>query len=202
MPLFHRWLLHSGRAFSGACVLSTFAAFVTGPIQAAEIWDGPTIVFTRPANVSSLDPVYQDRITDNVWIARDLFKGIFNAASEGEYQSFVSPAGTEWADGQLADYASLTYQAWQLWNEGDPPGIMIGKEAVLHLIADDIYLSIKFLSWGGPTGGGAFSYERSTFAVPEPASATLLIATGAVIWVSAKRRSQGSAVRRYSETSR
>jgi hypothetical protein len=32
---------------------------------------------------------------------------------------------------------------------------------VLHLIADDVYISIKFTSWAtGKTGG--FAYERST----------------------------------------
>lgn len=38
---------------------------------------------------------------------------------------------------------------------------MVGKSAVLHLIPNDIYLDIKFLSWG-QAGGGGFSYQRST----------------------------------------
>ena len=45
---------------------------------------------------------------------------------------------------------------------------------MLHLISDDIYLSIKFTSWGGSSGG--FSYNRSTPAVPEPSSAVLILA--------------------------
>ncbi len=41
-----------------------------------------------------------------------------------------------------------------------------GRNMVIHLITDDIYIDIKFLSWtpgGGDTSGlGGFSYERST----------------------------------------
>jgi hypothetical protein len=33
---------------------------------------------------------------------------------------------------------------------------------VVHLITDDIYIDIKFLSWTSGGAGGGFSYERST----------------------------------------
>ena len=40
---------------------------------------------------------------------------------------------------------------------------MVGKNYVVHLITDNIYIDLKMLSWqqGGGNGGG-FSYERST----------------------------------------
>jgi hypothetical protein len=62
---------------------------------------------------------------------------------------------------------------------------MIGKDAVLHLIADDIYLDIKFLSWTAG-GGGGFSYERST--VPEPSSLILLAALAGSVVMTRPRR--------------
>ena len=40
---------------------------------------------------------------------------------------------------------------------------MVGKNYVIHLITDDIYIDLKILSWSsGQNGGGGFSYERST----------------------------------------
>jgi len=39
---------------------------------------------------------------------------------------------------------------------------MIGRGAVIHLVDEDIYLDIRFLSWTQSRGGGGFSYERST----------------------------------------
>jgi len=45
---------------------------------------------------------------------------------------------------------------------------MVGQPAVLHLVSENIYLSITFTSWGGV--GGSYSYDRSTpsVSVPEP----------------------------------
>lgn len=38
---------------------------------------------------------------------------------------------------------------------------LVGKNMVLHLVEDNIYISIKFTSWSSGTKGG-FAYERST----------------------------------------
>ena len=61
---------------------------------------------------------------------------------------------------------------------------MVGRPAVVHLITEDIYFSVDFLSWGGRSGG--FSYERSTLSVPEPSSSILAL-TGGVFLVCARR---------------
>ena len=37
---------------------------------------------------------------------------------------------------------------------------MVGREAVVHLISENIYLAIKFTFWN--SHGGGFSYQRST----------------------------------------
>ncbi len=130
--------------------------------MAATIWDGPVITFSETTTDTTL-PMNQDRITDNVWITRGASQGIFNAKTETFFTHFLSPTNTAWADGTLADFASLTYTDWNTWAKnihGGPRGT-VGVDAVVHLISDDIYLGIKFTSWGG-FGTWLFSYERTT----------------------------------------
>lgn len=120
---------------------------------------------TDPTQVSN-----QDRLTPKVWITRAARQGIFNAAQETNYTHNFSPADTEWANGTLANSASLTYTNWEDWNGRNPPS-MVGQPAVMHLISEDIYVAVTFTFWG-QSGSGGFAYQRST-APPPPASARL-----------------------------
>jgi len=154
----------------------------------ATIWTGPKTTFSKSAFADPTDPANQDRITDNVWITRANVAGIYNAKTETNYQFFHSPADTEWAFGTTADIGSLTFADWQTWIDSNPPSLP-GQDAVLHLISDDIYLDIKFLSWGkGSTAGGSFSYERSTSPVPEPTSTALILAGTSFLLILYQRR--------------
>ena len=54
-----------------------------------------------------------------------------------------------------------TLYAWPIGVLVDKPKDVIDKELVLHLLEDDIYLTVKFKSWSQGKKGG-FSYERST----------------------------------------
>ena len=130
------------------------------PCGARTVWTGPTITFTKPDYADWTLPENQDRMTDNVWITRKVTQGIFNIAQEAGY-SFASPVDTEWAYGYAADYRDLTFAPWIVWNGQFPPG-MVGEEAVVHLITDDIYIDIMFTSWTAFGQGGGFSYERSS----------------------------------------
>ena len=128
------------------------------------ILTGPTTTFTRPDGLGvnwSLTE-NQDRITDIVWITRASNKGIFNIYSETVYAVTASPADTEWAYGTTANIG-ITFSDWETTVGGNPPS-MVGRDMVLHLITDDIYIDLKFLSWAtGKSGGsGGFSYIRST----------------------------------------
>ena len=148
------------RALTGG----TFIVIATlSPLtHAATVWTGPTITYTQPGSDPTL-PENQDRLTDNVWLTRGATHGLFNAKTEDAFVTNFSPQDTEWADGTTADYASLTYTNWNAWTKdihGGPPNV-IGINAVVHLISEDIYLDVKFTSW--PSGGGGlFAYERST----------------------------------------
>ena len=139
--------------------------------------DRTNYTFTEAPGSNPSLPASQDRLTGNVWLTRGTSQGLFNAATEGGFTHFLSPQGTEWADGSLANYATLSYNNWNTWAKGVHAGPLstVGVNAVLHLIPDDIYLSIRFTSWNsGGTGG--FSYIRSTpTVVPEPVTAVLLL---------------------------
>lgn len=129
--------------------------------NAQTVWNGLTITFTKASGVSTTSAAGQDKITNNVWLTRDVAEGLFNIASETGYtKRGTSPQGTEWAYGDLSNYSKLTYKTWEGWNGKNPPG-MVNSAAVLHLIADNIYIGITFKSWGG-SGTGSFSYQRTT----------------------------------------
>ncbi|MFO1512197.1 MAG: PQQ-dependent sugar dehydrogenase [Verrucomicrobiota bacterium] len=143
---------HTNNLLIGLCL-----AALSGPlnVHAATIWTGPSIIRGNADGV--------DQITPNVGITRGGLQGIYNSSQEGGFTHFLSPKDTEWADGTTATYNTLTYTDWNTWakiTHGGPAGT-IGVNAVVHLISDDIYLDIKFLSWGV---GGPYSYERSTSA--------------------------------------
>jgi hypothetical protein len=139
--------------------------------DAATVWNGPRITFVRLNGAESSLPQNQDRITPNVWLARGDTMGLYNARRELNY-GFGSPSDTEWAYGTTADYASLTYRSWLDWAESGPPGT-VGRNAVLHLKTDDIYIDIKFRSWTQSSGGG-FSYQRSTPSGGGPTTASAI----------------------------
>ena len=138
--------------------------------EAATIWTGPRVVFTKANGADPTLAANQDRLTANVWLTRGTSQGLYNAAREASFAHNFSPADTEWATGTTANYTSLTYRDWETWarSVGNPPAT-VGVNAVLHLKTDNIYLDIKFLSWSErPASGDGFSYERSTPAATSP----------------------------------
>jgi len=133
-------------------------------MRGATVWTGPLITYNQP----SPDPTQasnQDRITPDIWLTRAASKGLFNAYSETNATA-LSPTNTEWAFGTLDNYASLHYTNWLAWLNGQSPITLVGQPAVVHLISDDVYLSIQFTLWGS-MGSGGFAYQRST---PAPAN--------------------------------
>jgi hypothetical protein len=143
--------------------------FLACSAMAQQVWTGPTIGFTN-FSVSDVD-----HITASVAITRGDSRGLFNPIVESSYTHSLSPIGTEWAFGELTTYASLVYNNWEDWfggaGGGGPPSTL-GRDAVLHIIPEDVYIGIEFTSWGVRSGG--FSYTRTTAAtVPEPSCAVI-----------------------------
>ena len=141
--------------------------------QAATIWNGPLYTYNQPGTDPS-QAANQDRLTDNVWLTRGPFQGMFNAVTESSYDKpfDTDPTDTEWSFGSLSDHASLHYTTWAAMSTNDPP-YMVNQQAVVHLKSDDIYLSIMFTYWGGSSGG--FAYQRSTPGSPPPPTPTVTI---------------------------
>jgi len=151
---------HSFRSLVMFTALATVLA--AGSAQAApQVWSGRTFAFSKASNANPALAANQDRITALVWITRGSTQGIYNAESEGGFTHGLSPAGTEWATGDAVNYASLSFTDWDTWvnSMGGPPG-SVGKNACVHLIADDIYIDIVIDSWQA-VSGGAFSYHRA-----------------------------------------
>jgi hypothetical protein len=153
------------------------------------IWNGPLTNFTKINFANPSLAANQDRLTGDIWLTRGSSQGLYNANTESFFTHFSSPAGTQWATGFLTNYASLTYTDWNSWAKGVNAGPIstIGLNAVVHLIPDDIYLSVKFTSWTGAGAGGGFSYIRSTpLIVPEPSIASFL--AGGFLIMAVRRR--------------
>jgi hypothetical protein len=158
-------------------------------------------LFSKAASVDPLLPANQDRLTSNVQITRGDFQGLLNAAIDCDASSCTyhdsSPGGTEWATPlhnpgatiAATNWAALTFVDWEV-AYGDKLFLLsniISFPAVVHLIADDIYLDLKFDQWGAHSGGG-FSYQRST-PVCEPATMALAIVGSMALAVMAAHRS-------------
>lgn len=146
-------------AFLAALGLAVAVAAGAGPAHALEIWTGRTFQFVRPDGADWTQPVNQDRITPATWITRKSSQGLFNIAQEAGY-SGSSPANTTWASGDAVNFASLTFLPWVQWAQNNPPGT-VGVNAVVHLVAEDIYIDIRFDSWTGSSLGGGFAYTRA-----------------------------------------
>ncbi len=160
--------------------------------QAATVWNGPNITFTKVNGGNPALAANQDRMTSDIWLTRGSSQGLFNANAEAGFSHFSSPTGTAWANGTLANYASLSYTDWNSWAKGvnAGPSSTVGVNAVLHLIPDDVYLQIKFTSWSSGGVGGGFSYQRSSLQVPEPSAGLLALAGLAIGGLATARRNR------------
>lgn len=128
----------------------------TGPT----LWTGAATTFNKSDGSNPNLEDNQDRITENVWITRGNTGGqIFNIAINNSADKTESPVGTEWAIGTLEELDNLTFDYFR--NAISRPKTVVGKNLVLHLIEDDIFIYVKFTSWSQGKRGG-FSYERST----------------------------------------
>tara|TARA_A100001015_G_C14805214_1_gene638582 strand:+ start:142 stop:738 length:597 start_codon:yes stop_codon:yes gene_type:complete len=129
-------------------------------IPSVKILTGALKTFVKGDEMDPKNQLNQDRITDNVWITRGNDGGqIYNAAKESSDDKTKSPIGTQWALGTLDKVNDLNFKNFRA--AVSSPKNVVGKDLVVHLTDDDIYLSIKFKSWSQAKKGG-FSYERST----------------------------------------
>lgn len=184
----------------GKVITVAFLIVCTTAVNAATVWTGPWVEFSKTASNNPGQEHYQDRLSPIVWLTRGGSQGLFNIAQETNYQRFahISPAGTEWAfwdtganpfsDFSADDWESLTFSPWDmaLGGHGQLKTQIIERPGVVHLIEEDIYFDIQFLEWTDPTGGSVVRYIR-TSPVPVPAAGWLL-ASGLALLGFLKRR--------------
>lgn len=129
-------------------------------VEDFNIWSGDIITFSKASGADPTMESSQDHITDNVKITRGNDGGQFyNIVLESSYDKDNSPVGTEWAYGTTCEIPNLVFEPFRAAT--GKPSNAVGKNMVLHLIADDVYLSVKITSWAKGQNGG-FTYERST----------------------------------------
>jgi len=153
-------------------IVTAWLMAATTLVHAATIWNGPTTDFAH-TDENGL----ADQMTPGVAITRSTSgNGLYNAVTESGATSGISPMDTEWAIGSLADYNMLTYIPCPLENGNRPPNF-VGTTFVVHLINEDIYLSLTLTGWGAAGGFGdhTFSYTRTTAAAGPPPTPTVTI---------------------------
>jgi len=133
-------------------------------LSAQTIWNGDFIIFEKESQSAWELEENQDRITNDVWITRKSSQGIFNIRQEDGYATDLSPMNTAWSFGTTAQIDDLSFLPWELAIGSNPIGAL-NDDMVLHLLQDDVYIDIKFLSWQGGGAGGGFRYQRATATV-------------------------------------
>lgn len=131
-------------------------------VSVSNIWRGRDVYFTKGTNDDWNDKAFQDSISSSTILTRANKQSIFNILSEQSY-SETSPENTEWAIGNIDDIENLNFCKFSCLAQGRP-NRLINTPLVLHLIEENIYLSIVLTYWGGgqTNDPGAITYYRST----------------------------------------
>jgi Tyrosine-protein kinase ephrin type A/B receptor-like len=142
---------------AGLSVAAVGACLAPGAASAQTVWCGAPTTFVQPAIGVA------DVLTPLVALNRSFSAGLYNSAQESGYSGIAgSPAGTRWAFGTASERASLTFRPWREAVSNNPPA-MVGRDMVVHLISEDVYVDVRFTAWAQASGAGSrFSYVRST----------------------------------------
>ena len=112
---------------------------VPGDSTSSTIWTGDNITFSKADGADYSQASNQDRLTSNVSITRANDGGqIFNIVKESAANKNSSPAGTTWSIGSIDNINSLSFTNFRA-AVGKPKDV-VGKNLVMHLVDDNIYL--------------------------------------------------------------
>ena len=126
------------------------------------IWTGPRVTFTKPAGADPTTAEAQDVITDNVILTRGDGNILYNIAQEMRVTPSTSPIGTLWAMGTSDAVDTLEFEPLKAAANNRMQDLP-GRDMVLYLVDENIYIDVRFISWrAGRGNGGGFSYERTT----------------------------------------
>jgi hypothetical protein len=131
-----------------------------GHVRAADtLWTGPNVTF-----VQSSSNLVDEVIPGAVSLTRGFSQWLYNPDAGDLGPGAGTPTDTEWAFGTIDNYQALSYTTFDLIRNGDLSALLPGNPMVVHLINEDIYLSLTFSDW--PMHGGFIVYTRSTPAFP------------------------------------
>ncbi len=114
------------------------------------VWSGTEVIFTKSGRTDRTNADKQGHTAENMWIVRSNDQDQVSSEKGGHApNSFLTYclADTEWAEGSAEDWQSLNFVPWVRFADRVPNDNLAGKDGVLHLIADDIYIDIEFFSW-------------------------------------------------------
>jgi hypothetical protein len=167
-------------------IIALTALVMVSDASASIVWTGASTTFTKENYADHLLPVNQDFLTSNVSLTRADYGGLCNVTAGdpcyGSNGVYYDPGDTEWADGSIGDWHTLTYDTLRSTVKDAFDGFVWveGETLVGHLVTDDVYFELTFLIWQIEEEGGGFSYTRTTpnaVTVPEP-PVLLLFGTG------------------------
>lgn len=152
-----------------------WVAFDTTSAQASTVWTGPNTNFTQTVS-APMDIL----VSNSVAISRQPGSFLYNPYVDLFGPGEGTPSGTEWAFGTVASHGAFESFS-QIRADGAAAGqhvgqYIVGKAMVLHLINEDILISLTFTAWP-MFGGSTFTYNRSTPAavVPPPPTPSVTI---------------------------
>lgn len=163
------------RNSSARLVCVFLAGLICIPAAATPVvWTGLTHSFSKASMADPTLPENQDRLTDLVVLTRGNAGGIYNVVTETIFNFATSPADTRWATDinnagktiAATNWADLTFESWTTAYGGQVGMTIVNRDAVMHLVTDDVYLDVRFTAWGmgsggGTGGGGSFTYLRA-----------------------------------------
>lgn len=185
--------------FSRSIALAFLLSAIFSVHATPTFWTGPAITFIHtnagPTVLTNWDELTTNHVgtdsTNNVFLMRGAQQPLYNAAAESAWNATVSPVHTLWALSnsttmKLTNANTFTYGIFAnvVGKPGHSPGLSVGKTFFVHIVPDDIYLSLKLTAWGNDNGG-SFQYIRSTPAavtfpptvgITNPVSGTLFVA--------------------------
>jgi hypothetical protein len=138
------------------------------PSKAATIWTGPNVTWTKSAATPS-DTIVPGKVV----LMRGARDVLYNKAAGENAAGTASPKDTMWAFGNIANATTLQYKTLESLRNGNLALRLVNQPMVVHLIAEDIYFSLTFTTWGTHQSG-TVSYTRSTppAAIPPTVSIT------------------------------
>ncbi len=128
--------------------------------------DPDAVYFIKYDGMDGSDPLWQDMISDSVALTSDN-SGIYNAIFDVEYQRYLSPTRTLWANGPTA----AQHQTWEYTNLQSASGngnysfnFMPGQVMSLWLPDEGVFFDIEWVEWTRQEGG--FAYLRRDAIAP------------------------------------